>query len=626
MISNSAISKVFRQIAYLIEFEAKGKEGIDNEDEGKIDKKDNKTNAVFKARAYRRTADVIENLSSNLEDIYNKEKLKGISKIPSVGKAIASKIEEYITTGKIQYFEDLKKRTSINVEEFSNLEGIGIGPKTIKALHNSLGIKNLFDLEKVVSEGKIHNIPGFSYKKEEYILKKLQSRKKDKGRHLLGDVYPLVKQIEVRLANVKGVKKAIAVGSFRRMKETIGDVDYLVVVANDSTPEIVMDYFASMPEVSEVIGKGPSKTFVKLNNGMDADLLIVPEESFGSALQYFTGSKEHSIVLRKVAISNNLRLNEWGIYDKNNTMVAGSTEEEVYHALGLEWIPPEMRENKGEIELAKKRDSSNKLLLSNLIQYGSLKGDLQVHSNNTDGMMSIEDIALAAKEQFGLEYIAITDHTKSLVLAHGLDETCLLDQANKISEINDKLKNHFKNSSSSTSNKKNNANNSAFKVLSGAEVNVMKDGSLDISNNVLDKLDVVGAAIHSNFAQPIEVQTNRLIKAAQNPSVDIIFHPTGRIINRRDEYPLNIEKLINVAKDTNTALEVNSHYNRLDLKDDYIRMAIQNNVKLVIDSDAHHSVHFPYLEFGIAQARRGWAKKVDILNTLPVNKLLDNLK
>ncbi|MFL6320165.1 MAG: helix-hairpin-helix domain-containing protein, partial [Nitrososphaeraceae archaeon] len=230
MISNSAISKVFRQIAYLIEFEAKGKEGIDNEDEGKIDKKDNKTNAVFKARAYRRTADVIENLSSNLEDIYNKEKLKGISKIPSVGKAIASKIEEYITTGKIQYFEDLKKRTSINVEEFSNLEGIGIGPKTIKALHNSLGIKNLSDLEKVVSEGKIHNIPGFSYKKEEYILKKLQSRKKDKGRHLLGDVYPLVKQIEVRLANVKGVKKAIAVGSFRRMKETIGDVDYLVVV------------------------------------------------------------------------------------------------------------------------------------------------------------------------------------------------------------------------------------------------------------------------------------------------------------------------------------------------------------------------------------------------------------
>ena len=339
MISNSAISKAFRQIAYLIEFEAKENEDIDDDYEGKTDKKGNnskKMNAVFKARAYRRTADIIENLSLNLEDIYNKEKLKGIAKIPSIGKAIASKIEEYITTGKIQYFEDLKKRAGINVEEFSSLDGIGIGPKTIKSLHDSLGIQNLSDLEKVASEGKIHNITGFSYKKEESILKKLQSLKKDKGRHLLGDIYPLVRQIEARLANNKGVKKAIAVGSFRRMKETIGDIDYLAVVeGNDNnTPEIVMDYFASMPEVSEVIGKGSSKTFVKLNNGMDADLLIVPQESFGSALQYFTGSKEHSIALRKIAISKGLRLNEWGIYDKDNSMVAGSTEEGVYHALG----------------------------------------------------------------------------------------------------------------------------------------------------------------------------------------------------------------------------------------------------------------------------------------------------
>src|SRR5919202_6916938 len=358
MISNSAISKAFRQIAYLIEFEAKAK------DEDMYNDGNNKTNAVFKARAYRRTVDIIDNLSSNIEDIYNKEKLKGITKIPSVGKAIASKIEEYITTGKIQYFDDLRKRAGgINVEEFANLDGIGIGPRTIKSLHDRLGIKDLSDLEKAASEGKIHNIPGFSYKKEESILKKLQSIKKDKGRHLLGDIYPLVKQIEVRLANIKGVKKAIAVGSFRRMKETIGDIDYLAEVENgndddnSNTSEIVMDYFASMPEVSEVIGKGPSKTFVKLNNGMDADLLIVPQESFGSALQYFTGSKEHSIALRKIAISKGLRLNEWGIHDKDNSMVAGSTEEGVYHALGLEWIPPEMRENKGEIGLTKKRNS-----------------------------------------------------------------------------------------------------------------------------------------------------------------------------------------------------------------------------------------------------------------------------
>jgi DNA polymerase (family X) len=611
MISNAAISRVLRQIAYLMELE----EGA--QDNNVANK--NKSNVVFKIRAYRRTADIIENLSSNVEEIYNKWQLKGLTEIPSVGKAIALKIAELLTTGKIEYFEELKKRTSINVEEFYNLEGIGIGPRTIKALHDSLGIKNLSDLEKAAAEGKIHGTPGFSQKKEESILKKIQSLKKDRGRYLLGDIYPLVKQIEMRLSSVNGVREAIAVGSFRRMKETVGDIDYLVL---SDAPAIVMDYFASMPEVDEVIGKGPSKTFVKLNNGIDADLLVVSKESFGSALQYFTGSKEHSIVLRKIAISKGLRLNEWGVYDKKNKMVAGSTEEGVYHTLGLDWIPPEMRENNGEIELAKKEKDSS--AFSNLIQYDSLKGDLQVHSKDTDGMMSIQDIALAAKEKFGLEYIAITDHTKSLALAHGLDERRILDQANKISELNDKLKNHFKYNNKKDGSSVSGGNN--FRILSGAEVNIMKDGSLDIPNNILDKLDVVGAAIHSNFAQPIEVQTDRLIKASQNPSVDIIFHPIGRIINKREGYPVNVEKLTNAAKDTGTILEVDAHYNRLDLKDDYIRMAIQNGVKLVIDSDAHHYMHFAFLIFGIGQARRGWAKQSDILNTLHADKILNSLK
>ena len=623
MISNAAISRVLRQIAYLIELEEGGQDNIDNNNK-------NKPNTVFKIRAYRRTADVIENLSSNVQEIYDKWKLKGLIEIPSVGKAIALKIDELLTTGRIEYFEELKKKTTINVDEFYHLEGIGIGPRTVKVLYDRLGIKNLSDLEKAAAEGKIHSVPGFSYKKEESILKKIQSLKKGGGRYLLGDIYPLVKQIEDRLSNLKGVKKAIAVGSFRRMKETVGDIDYLVL---SDAPEIVMDYFASMPEVNEVIGKGPSKTFVKLNNGMNADLLVVPKESFGSDLQYFTGSKEHGVALRKIAISKGLRLNEWGVYDKNNRMVAGSTEEEIYNRLGLDWIPPEIRENSGEIELAKKEKEKggNKLKLPDLIDYDDLKGDLQVHSNDTDGMMSIPDIALAAKEKFGLEYIAITDHTKSLALAHGLDEKYLLDQANKISELNDKLKNHFveynnnnkKNGNDDNSNRSS-ANN--FRILSGAEVNIMKDGSLDIPNNILDKLDVVGAAIHSNFAQPVEVQTDRLIKAAQNPSVDIIFHPTGRIINKREGYPVNMEKLINVAKNTSTILEVDAHYNRLDLKDEYIRMAIQSGVKFVIDSDAHHYIHFAFLVFGIGQARRGWAKQSDILNTLPVEKILNSLK
>ncbi|MFZ0263531.1 MAG: DNA polymerase/3'-5' exonuclease PolX [Nitrososphaeraceae archaeon] len=615
MINNAAISRVLRQIAYLIELE----ESHDN------DTNKNKSNAVFKIRAYRRTADVIENLSSNVEEIYNKWKLKGLTEIPSIGKAIASKMEEYITTGKIEYFEELKKRTSINVDEFYHLEGIGIGPRTVKTLHERLGIKDLSELEKAAKEGKIHILPGFSYKKEESILRKIQSFKKGRGRYLLGDIYPIVKQIEVRLSNLRGVKKAIAVGSFRRMKETVGDIDYLV---SSDTPEIVMDYFASMPEVDEVIGKGPSKTFVKLNNGMDADLLVVPKESFGSALQYFTGNKEHGVALRKIAISRGLRLNEWGVYDSNTDgMVAGSKEEEVYDILGLKWIPPEMRENNGEIKLAKKErtNESNNLKLPDLINYNDLKGDLQVHSNDTDGMISIRDIALAAKEKFGLEYIAITDHTKNLALTHGLDEAGLLNQANKISELNDEIKNHSKNSNNK-SDSGSGSSNDRFRILSGAEVNILKDGSLDISNNILDKLDVVGAAIHSNFTQPVEVQTDRLIKASKNPSVDIIFHPTGRIINKREGYPVKIEKLFSVAQDTNTILEVNAHYNRLDLKDEYIRMAIQNDVKLAINSDAHHYVHFAFLIFGIGQARRGWAKRSDILNTLSVDKMLNSLK
>lgn len=593
MVNNNEISKILGKIGFLLE--------MDNE---------NDPNAIFKARSYNRASDAIANLSINIEEIYKKDGLNGLLQVPSIGKAIAAKIEEYISTGKIRYFEDLKSKTPVNLDEFYSLEGVGIGPKTIKALYNNLQIKDLSELENAAKDGRIQKVAGFSQKKAQAILEKIQFFKKGRARFLLGEIYPLVKQIESRLSNFKGVKKAIAAGSFRRMKETIGDIDYLVVVASDEDSANVMDYFASMPEIAEVIGKGQSKTFVRLNNGMDADLLVVPEESFGSALQYFTGSKEHGIAMRKVALSKGLHLNEWGIFDKNeNRILAGSTEEEVYQVLDLEWIPPEMRENTGEIQLAAAKKDGK---LPKLIQYNDLKGDLQVHSNNTDGTMSIEDMALCAKEKFGLEYIAITDHTKSLKLTNGLDEKQLLKQANTIAEINDKLK------------KRKMPNN--FRILSAAEVNIMKDGSLDISNNILDKLDVVGAAIHSHFTQPIEVQTERLVKAAQNPSIDIIFHPTGRIINKRDGYPLNIDKFVDVAKNTGTILEIDAHYNRLDLKDEYIRKAIQNNVKLIIDSDAHHPVHFAFLKFGIAQARRGWATQADILNTLPVEALLRSLK
>jgi DNA polymerase (family 10) len=604
---NANIASILRDIAFLLEME----EGEDN------------SNIVFKIRSYKRASDIIANLSSNVEEVYATHGLKGLMQIPSVGKAIALKIEEYLTTGKIQYLDELKSKTDIDIDGFYGLEGIG--PKTIKIVYDKLGIRDLSGLEKAASGGKLRSIRGFSEKKEEVILKKIQLFKKGRSRYLLGEVYPLIKQIETRLLKFNGVKNAVVAGSFRRMKETVGDIDF-VVACNDV--EKVMDYFVSMPEIDEVLGKGSTKTFVRLNNGMDADLLVVPEESFGSALQYFTGSKEHGVAMRKIALAKGLHLNEWGIFDNSQHRIAGSTEEEVYQTLDLEWIPPEMRENLGEVELAKKGAKG----LPKLIEYNDLKGDLQVHSNSTDGTMSIEEMASAANEKFGLQYIVITDHTKSLKLTNGLDEKQLLDQANRIAEVNDRIKRlpdktdrqHINEVDSAASTPRTKANN--FRILSGAEVNIMRDGSLDIANNVLDKLDTVGAAIHSNFSQPIEVQTDRLIKAARNPSVDIIFHPTGRRINKREGYPVNIEKLVDIANDTNTILEIDAHYDRLDLKDEYVRMAIQKGVKLVIDSDAHHPVHFGFLKFGIGQARRGWAEKSNILNTMPVDELLGCLK
>jgi len=574
LVKNAELAKAMRDIGFLTEVE----DGY---------------NAQFKARAYYRAADTIASLPENVADIYGRQGVAGLFEIPSIGKAIAAKIEEFIKIGRMRHLEELKEKIPINVDEFYGIEGIG--PKTVKMLYDKLQIKSLAELETAASQGRLRNVPGFTERKEQDILKRIEFFKRGKGRRIIGEIYPLAKQIEARLLKVQGVKKAVAAGSLRRMKETIGDIDYLVV-ADD--PEKVMEFFVRMPEVDEVIGRGPAKAFVRLAGNIDADLLVVPEESWGSALQYFTGSKEHSVETRKIAIAKGLRLNEWGVF-KGDKRVAGATEEQVYQSLGLQWIPPEIRENAGEIVLAKKNQ------LPELIEYGSLKGDLQVHSENSDGTATIEEMARAARE-FGLDYIAITDHTKSLALAGGLDEDELMEQIDRIAEINDRLE--------------------GVRVLSSAEVNIMKDGSLDMPSNVLDKLDIVGAAIHSNFNLPIDIQTERLVKAAKNPSVDILFHPTGRLINKREGYPVDIEKVIEAALDTNTVLEIDAHYDRLDLKDEYVRMAARKGVKLVIDSDAHHPIHFAYLMFGIAQARRGWARQQDVLNTLPTDKLLKALK
>ncbi|MDQ4102096.1 MAG: helix-hairpin-helix domain-containing protein, partial [Thermoproteota archaeon] len=426
MTKNSDVAKVMRDLGFLTEIA---------EDD---------PNVQFRARAYYRAADTIASLPENVTDIYSKYGVKGLLEIPSVGKAIALKIEEYLKSHKVRHLEELKAKVPVSIDEMYGIEGIG--PKTIRILYDKLQIKNLADLEKAATEGRLKTLPGFTEKKEQDIIKHIEFFKRGKGRFIIGEIYPLVKQIEKRLQSISGVTNAVAAGSIRRMKETIGDIDYLVGCNN---PEQVIDFFVKMPEVEEILGKGQAKAFVKLASGIDADLLVVPEESWGAALQYFTGSKEHSVQLRKIALSKGLRLNEWGVF-KGGKHLAGETEEGIYKTLGIQWIPPEMRENMGEIELGKKGK------VPKLIDYGSLKGDLQVHSEDSDGTATIEEMAQGAKA-FGLNYIAITDHTKSLKIAGGLEEQELLEQADRIAQLNDKL-------------------GKEFRVLSSAEVNILKDG------------------------------------------------------------------------------------------------------------------------------------------------------
>jgi len=547
----------------------------------------------FKPRAYEKAARSIEALEEDVEEVYKRGGIKALMEIPGVGQAIAEKIEELIKTGKLKYYEELKKKVPVDLESLSGIEGLG--PKTIKTLWQELKIRNIDDLEKAALAHKISKLPGFKEKTEQNILKGIEFAKRSKGRYILGFTLPLIRDIENRLKSLPGVKEAIVAGSVRRMKETIGDADFLVISEN---PKYVMDFFVSMPEVIDVISKGDTKSSVKLKTGMDVDIRVLPVESFGAALQYFTGSKDHNIALRRIAQEKGLKLSEYGLF-KENKQVAGKTEEEVYKTLGLQWIPPELRENTGEIKAA----MENKL--PNLIGYKDLKGDLQVHSNWTDGANSIEEMAEEAKK-IGLKYIVISDHSKSLAMTGGLDETMLTKQGVEIDKLNEQL--------------------TDIRILKGVELNILKDGSLDISDRVLKGLDVVSAGIHSHFNLNKEEMTRRVLKAIENPNVDILCHPTGRQIQKRDAIQLDMEKLIEVAKDTGTILDVDSYPDRLDLKDEYIRKAVEIGAKLGISSDSHSKVHMHFLEFGIAQARRGWATPKDIVNTRELEEFLKTLK
>ena len=552
----------------------------------------------FKPRAYEKAALYIGSLSDDLVTIYKKGGISSLMELPGIGKSIAEKLSELIRTGKLQYYEQLKKQIPVDVTALASIEGIGA--KTVKVLYEELGITNIEQLEKAAKEQRIRNLPGFGEKSEEQILHGIEFFKKSHGgRFILGLVLDILEDICNRLRKLDSVKKVELAGSARRMKESIGDADFLAV---SNQPDEVMDFFTTMPDVEYIHTKGITKSMVRLHSGIDCDLRIVPEESFGAALQYFTGNKQHNVVVRTIASHKGYKLNEYGLYDKRNHQLAGKLEEDIYSRLGLAWIPPELREDKGEIEAAREGR------LPKLINYNDLRGDIQIHTNWTDGNNSIIEMGQAARA-IGLEYIAITDHSRTLGIAHGLNKEKLEKQKKEIEMTNQKIK-----------------DDESLAILRGVEVNILKDGSLDLDNNILKEFDVVGAAVHSYFSLPKKEQTKRLISAMSNPNVDILFHPTGRIIQQRQPIDVDIEKILHVSKETNTILEIDASPDRLDLRDEYIKLAIENGCKLTIDSDSHDKSHMHFLKFGISQARRGWAEEKDVINTLSLERFLKSLK
>ena len=535
---------------------------------------------VYKINAYRRAARAIESISTDIEEIYRQGRLY---EIPGVGERIAKKIEEFVKTGTIRKYEELKREFP---EELAELLDVPyLGPKTLKLAYEKLGVKSLRDLQRVLENGSLEKLPGMGPKKVENIKKGLQLYLKGNDRMLLGEALEVAEYVISQLEKL--CSRIAYAGSLRRMKETIGDIDVLAV----GNPGEIMDAFTGMDRVTEIIAKGDTKSSVLIGT-TQVDLRVVEEHQWGAALQYFTGSKEHNIKLREIAKENGLKINEYGVFEvATGRRIAGETEEEVYQTLGLCFIPPELREDRGEIEAALEGK------LPDLVPYEGIKGDLHVHSNWSDGGFSIEKIALEAK-RLGYKYIAITDHSKSVKIAHGLDEERLLKQMEEIESLNERLK--------------------GIRILKGIEVDILPDGSLDLSDEVLSKLDWVVASIHSRFN---EDATERLIAAIRNPYVCCIGHPSGRMLFQRDGYPVDWDRVFEEAAKTGTCLEINAHQDRLDLNDLLVKRAKEFGVKFAIGTDAHHIGQFWMMKLGIGVARRGWLTVDDVVNYWSYRKL-----
>jgi len=539
----------------------------------------------FRINAYRRSAQAVSGISRDIEEMAAEG---SIESIPGIGKDLREKIEEYLRSGEISLLERLKNETPPILLDMLRIPGIG--PKTALLIHAELGVGSLEDLKRMALEHRLQELPKIKEKTEKNIIRGIEFLESFKGRTPIGIALPLAEDIIESLEGCEEVSRLEYAGSLRRHCETVGDID---ILAASSSPEDTIKYFAGLSLVESVIVSGPTKCSVFTSDGIQVDLRVVEEKSYGAALNYFTGSKAHNIRLREIAIERNLKLNEYGVFEKKDggsgKRIAGATEDEVYSALGLPYIPPEIREDTGEIEAALKGG------LPELVSRSDIRGDLHTHSDWSDGNASLDDLASAGKRA-GLKYILVSDHSMSLRIAHGLTAKRLISQIAEIDRINEKIR--------------------GFRLLKGSEVDILPDGSLDLEDGVLKKLDVVIAAVHSSFKMKRDRMTERIISAMKNPFVSVLAHPTGRLLGTREPYDVDMDAVIAAAAETETALEINSHPLRLDLDPVHARKAAAAGVLLSLGTDSHDpSLELDHLRYGIGTARRGWLCKEHILNS-----------
>lgn len=569
-VHNTEIADIFDRLADLLDIEGENR---------------------YRIRAYRNAARVIRDHSQRMTHLL--EEGKDLSELPGIGQDLAEKIKTIVETGTLPLLEEIEEHHPESLSELMKLPDLG--PKRIQTLHKELGIKTLEDLEKAANEGKIRELEGFGKKTEEKIKKAIQGRRDEEHRVRLVDAQEIAESLLDYLKEAKGVKNIEIAGSYRRRKETVGDLDILITCKKGSP---VMDRFVDYDEVAEVVSRGGTRSTVRLRSGMQVDLRVVPQVCYGAALHYFTGSKAHNIAVRKLGVERGLKINEYGIF-KDEDRIAGKAEKEVFEQVGLPYIEPELREDRGEIEAARQGR------LPRLVALDDLRGDLHMHTRATDGNHSMEEMVRNAREH-GYEYIAVTDHSRRVTMARGLDARRLSEQIKEVDRLNEKL--------------------DGITVLKGIEVDILEDGSLDLPDDVLKELDVTVCSVHYNRNLSRQKQTERIIRAMDNPCFKILGHPTGRLINEREPYDVDIERVLEAAKERGCFIELDAQPSRLDLPDTYCKLAKEMGVKIAISTDAHAVSGLDNIRFGIYQARRGWLEPEDVLNTRHLKDLRKLLK